>query len=242
MITNNQIKLIKSLARKKDRHENGLFVVEGNKMIQELIDAGHEVKALYGTDDVFADHPKFEKISSKDLGRISSYKTASEALAILPLPHIGTIDTSLPSILLEDVNDPGNLGTIIRTADWFGIKQIICSEQSVDCFNPKVISATKGSIFRIQIHYTSLSNFIKTSPIPTYATLLEGKDIRTCDLQKEAHWLFGSESHGLSSGLSSLASEKYTIPSFASAAESLNLGISVGIVFGFSKLNVQSIK
>ncbi|MCB9196978.1 MAG: RNA methyltransferase [Flavobacteriales bacterium] len=236
MITNKQIKLINSLSRKKERILEQMFVIEGDKMIDELIRTNLEIIHIFGLDQKFQEHPKFESISAKDIERISSYKSSSEAIAIVKLPEQNAIQNDEPSIILEDINDPGNLGTIIRTAEWFGIKQIICSPNSVDCYNPKVLSATKGSILRVNVIYTDLKDFIKSSFLPVYAARLEGQDMRQLALTENAHLLFGNESHGISHDLALISSESIRIPDFGEATESLNLGISVAVVLSFLKI------
>lgn len=236
MLTNNEIKLINSLSRKKERKEHGLFIVEGNKDIEELLSSDYQIHRIFGIDDEFNDHSSFQKISRQQLERISQFKSSAESFALVEIPEDVAADSSIPSILLENINDPGNLGTIIRTADWFGIKQIICSPQSVDCFNPKVVSATKGSLFRVNIIYTELIEFIKKSEISSIATSLNGNDLTGMDNLSNSHLVFGSESHGISSELEKICHKSIRIPSVNSKAESLNLAISVGIFCGFIHL------
>ncbi len=239
MLTNNEIKRINSLSRKRERLAQKLFLVEGDKNVAEVVQSSFEVSHIYGIDDTFSAHRSFTKVSPKQLERISQYKTATEALALVKIPEDPAIDYSTPSLLLEDINDPGNLGTIIRTADWFGITQIICSPNSVDCFNPKVVSATKGSLFRTNIHYMSLTDFVKRSDLRTIATSLNGVDLSSKSDLTSAHLAFGSESHGISKELEDLCEWAIKIPSFNSQAESLNIAISVGVVCGFIHLNVK---
>lgn len=236
MITNSEIKLINSLSRKKERRVHGLFIVEGDKNIEELLKSDFSVKSIYGIDEKFERESNFIRITPKQLERISQFKTSSEALAIVSIPLDVPMDHSSPSIILEDINDPGNLGTIIRTADWFGIGQVICSIHSVDCYNPKVVSATKGSLFRVKVIYTELGKFISESEIPAVSTALDGQNLsKDVDLSNH-HLVFGSESHGISEGLNKLCNKSIKIPSISSEAESLNLAISVGIICGFIHL------
>lgn len=239
MLTRNEIKLINSLSRKKERQLQGLFIVEGNKSIEEVLKSGYQVSKIFGIDDHFSEQTEFSKISAKELDRISQYKTSSEALALVKLPEKPTPNYTAPSILLEDINDPGNLGTIIRTADWFGVRQIICSSSSVDCFNPKVVSATKGSLFRTNIIYMNLAEFIAESSLDAVATSLHGDPLNEVVNLKQKHIVFGNESHGISKEMEGLCQTSARIPSFNSAAESLNLAISVGIFLGFTHLNCK---
>lgn len=237
MLTNNEIKVINSLSRKKERLANGLFIVEGDKNIEEVIQSSFTVRNIYGIDTHFKNESCFTSVNQKQLDRISQYKSASEALALVELPSDTNIDFNKPSIILEDVNDPGNLGTIIRTADWFGYEQVVCSPHSVDCFNPKVVSATKGSLFRVKIVYTDLGEFITGSSLPTAATSLQGNDLSTGIDLTNHHIVFGNESHGISADLENLCDISIRIPSFNSKAESLNLGVSVGIICGITQLS-----
>lgn len=239
MLTRNEIKLINSLSRKKERQLQGLFIVEGNKNIEEVLKSGYQVSKILGIDDYFGEQTQFSKISAKELERISQYKTSSEALALVKLPEEPTPNYTTPSILLEDINDPGNLGTIVRTADWFGIRQIICSYSSVDCFNPKVVSATKGSLFRTNIIYMDLAEFIAKSALEAVATSLYGDPLSDTMNLRQKHIVFGNESHGISKEMEDLCQMSVKIPSFNSAAESLNLAVSVGIFLGFTHLNCK---
>lgn len=239
MLTRNEIKLINSLSRKKERQLQGLFIVEGNKNIEEVLKSGYMVTRIFGIDDYFGDQIEFSKINTKELERISQYKSSSEALALVKLPENPVPDYTTPSILLEAINDPGNLGTIIRTADWFGVRQIICSPSSVDCFNPKVVSATKGSLFRTNIVYMNLAEFIAESTMETIATSLHGDPLSNTMNLKQKHIIFGNESHGITEEMENLCQMRVKIPSFNSEAESLNLAISVGIFLGFTHLNCK---
>lgn len=237
MITNNEIKLINSLTRKKERLAHSLFVVEGNKTVSEVVNSTFEIVNIYGIDEHFSAHSKFVKITPNQLERISNYATSSEALAIVKLPtqeDIRAIDK--PSILLENINDPGNLGTIIRTADWFGFDQIICSPNSVDCFNPKVVSSAKGSLFRVKVVYMDLEDFIAGSKYKAVATSLNGEELSSSTDISNLHLVFGNESHGISGSLENICHRSIKIPSFNSQAESLNLGISVGVICGLIRL------
>ncbi len=228
MLTHNEIKFINALQRKKERVLNGLFVVEGVKMIEELLQSDYEIEALYSTSDEFLHHSFSRKINTSQLERISNFSKANEALALVKIPRAKNPQKEETSIILEDINDPGNLGTIIRTANWFGINQIICTQSSVDCFNPKVVSATMGAIFRTNVFYADIEKFISESHLPSYGALLEGESLSTINFQKPCHLVFGSESHGLSTKIIDLLDTKVTI-SGTGASESLNLGIAVGI-------------
>ena len=227
MINNREIKLINSLKRKKNRIEEGLFVVEGEKNIEELLDSNFEIVNIYGTDEWLTDVEHI-KISSKDLERITSLSTPNKVLALVKIPIVNSINKGITSLVIDSVNDPGNLGTIIRTANWFGIKQIICSSNSVDKFNPKVIMASMGSIFKTDVIYTDLFQFILESKLPVYGALLKGESIYNLKIKSPCSFLLGSESHGISAELIPLITNKTTIPG-GENTESLNLGISAAI-------------
>lgn len=227
MINNREIKLINSLKRKKNRIEEGLFVVEGEKNIEELLDSNFEIVDIYGTDEWLTDVEHI-KISSKDLKRITSLSNPNKVIALVKIPIANSINKGITSLVIDSVNDPGNLGTIIRTANWFGIKQIICSGNSVDKFNPKVIMASMGSIFKIDVIYTDLHQFLLDSKLPVYGALLEGESIYNLKINSPCSFLLGSESHGVSADLIPLITNKTTIPG-GENTESLNLGVSAAI-------------
>ncbi len=228
MLTHNEIKFINALQRKKERTENGLFVVEGVKMIEELLQSDYQIETLYSTSDTFTQHSFSKKVNKSQLDRISNFSKANEALALVRIPKETNPNTDETSVILEDINDPGNLGTIIRTANWFGINQIICTPNSVDCYNPKVVSATMGAIFRTKIFYTDIQNYLSNSHLPSYGALLEGETLSNTNFKKPCNLVFGSESHGLSKKTTELIDHKITIQG-TGASESLNLGIAVGI-------------
>lgn len=229
MITNQEIKLIQSLDKKSERINNGLFVVEGIKNIQELIQSRFEVFKIYGMGNYFVEHETFEKISEKELSRISHLKSANEALALAKIPSEIKALSATTTLVLDGVNDPGNLGTIIRTADWFGIKQIVCSPLSVDVYSPKVVMSTMGSIFRVSVFYQDLATFIANSNLTSYAAVLNGKPLHAVAFQKNALLVMGSESHGISQEIQRLCTHKITIEG-GGATESLNLAIASGII------------
>jgi len=227
VINNREIKLINSLKRKKNRIEEGLFVVEGEKNVEELLDSNFQILNIYATDEWLVDVEHI-KVSSKDLGRITSLSTPNKVLALVKIPISKSINLGITSLVIDGVNDPGNLGTIIRTANWFGIKQIICSSNSVDKFNPKVIMASMGSIFKTDVIYTDLFQFILESKLPVYGALLKGESIYNLKIKSPCSFLLGSESHGISAELIPLITNKTTIPG-GENTESLNLGVSAAI-------------
>lgn len=248
MISKNQIKFLNELKQKKSREEHNLFVAEGHKIISELLGSAIVVKQIYAIPAAFDKlkiHSNVECIEIKqaELERISSLVTPNEMLAVCEIPrytlNISALSEKL-TLLLDTIKDPGNLGTIIRIADWFGIETIICSPQSADAFNPKVIQATMGSITRVKIHYTDLSEFVarnqKETKLPLYGALLEGENLYKQNLPSAAFILIGNESRGISAELIPSISNKITIPSFShfkttpGETESLNAAIATSII------------
>jgi TrmH family RNA methyltransferase len=228
MLTNNEIKLINALQRKKERLKNGLFIVEGIKMVDELIRSNYKIKKIFTTSPLEHESAEVAMISEREIKKISQFATPNQVLALVEIPGQQQPILSQSSIILQDINDPGNLGTIIRTADWFGINQIICSKDSVDCYNPKVVSATMGSIFRSSVFYTDLEEYLKNSSLPSYGAFLEGAPLNELKLEHQCNLVFGSESHGLNKEIEKVINHKTTILG-AEGAESLNLSIAVGI-------------
>jgi len=228
MLTNNEIKLINSLQKKKERIKNGLFIVEGVKMVKELLQSNYEIACIYATQEFESTDDKIEIISDQQLSKISQFTTPNQVLALAKIPTSTKIDANSTSLILDGINDPGNLGTIIRTADWFGINQIICSNGSTDCFSPKTVSATMGSIFRTSVYYTDIEEFIKQSNLPSVGAFLEGTPLNESQFTPNCNLIFGSESHGISDSLKSKIEHHVTILG-AGTAESLNLSIAVGI-------------
>ena len=245
MISKNQIKFVRSLHQAKFRRTENLFIAEGPKIISELLISKFSVKTIYAYTDWILENKKrlpekveiFE-VNNKELQRISTLVTPNQVLAIVSKPNFDTPNTSQPedlTIILDDIKDPGNMGTIIRTADWYGIHHIICSENSVDIFNPKVIQASMGSVSRVSVNYLNLSEFLSQLPneVNVYGALLEGKDIYKTKLVNKGYLLIGSESHGISEELKNFVTDKITIPPFSHesvGAESLNASVATAII------------
>ena len=248
MLSKNQIKYVNSLKQKKFREEHNLFIAEGTKIVPELLVSGISVKQVYATSDFFrttkiaTNIERFE-IKENELERISALMTPNEVLAVCETPHYQLQIDSLKNkltLVLDDIKDPGNLGTIIRIADWFGIENIICSNDTVDAFNPKVVQATMGSISRIKIYYADLAEFfqlqIENFKLTVYGALLEGENIYTKKLSSEAFIVIGNESKGISEKLLPFITDRVSIPSFShyktvsGEAESLNAAIATSII------------
>lgn len=252
MLSKNQIKLVNSLKLKKFREQYNLFIAEGTKIVPEIIDSEIEVKTLFAikswlgkNEKLIAENPKIEieEITEEELKKISALSTPNEVLAIAEIPqyiiNTSTIDTRL-TLVLDEIKDPGNMGTIIRIADWFGISEIICSNNSVDVFNPKVVQATMGSIARVKIYYTEIPAFFShLRNVKIYGAVLNGNNIYKEPLSGKGIILIGNESKGISENLLPYISNKITIPSFSSScigsdgnkgAESLNAAIATAII------------
>jgi len=234
-ITKNEIKLIKSLGQKKVRQQEQLFLVEGIKGIREFLDSEFELYQLFATDSIF--NTETRVISSKELQRISGLKTPNTAVAIFKMPKPELIKESALVLALDDVRDPGNLGTIIRLCDWFGIEQLVCSLETVDCFNPKVVQATMGSLTRVKVVYTDLENYLKTSKLEVFGTFMDGANIYSETFPQKGIIVMGNEANGVSPKIENLVDKKIGIPRFGNlkATESLNVATATAIVLSAFK-------
>ena len=226
MISKSDIKLIRSLERKRERDETGLFIAEGEKIVNELINSGWIVEKIFYKDD----------IGDELMSRISRLSSPSPVLAVVKQPLISEPLSPVKGkryLALDSVKDPGNMGTIIRIADWYGIEGIFCSEDCVDIYNPKVVQSSMGSIFRMKIKYTSLVKLIEESRNLTdvYGTFLNGDNIYEISFPESAIIIMGSESFGISSDVGNLTDKRISIPTFnKKGAESLNVAIATAIV------------
>lgn len=232
MFTNNHKKLIKSLHQKKYRDLNGLFIVEGKKCVSELLESDLEVEFLLTTQNLADSFPQATIISQKEMDAISALKTAPGILAVTKFPKRSDLNLGNKVIILDNLKDPGNLGTIIRTAEWFGITDIILSPESVEEFNPKVIQSTMGSFFRVNMHRKSLADSILDLKSKGYTVLgadMEGTSIKEMNWPDKMGLVIGNESHGISSEVSALIDEKITIPGSGNA-ESLNAAVATSII------------
>ena len=242
MLVKSQVKYIQSLSQKKLREEEGVFVAEGPKIINELLAAPNiDIKQLYAIKSWIEDHEALYAsldpgiitlIDSKELERISFLTTPNEVLGIFNKPSFATPIKAKDciSILLDTIQDPGNLGTILRCADWFGVRQIICSEECADIFSTKVVQSSMGSISRVQVLYTEPDTFLKlNSDVPVYAALLEGKNLYDYPKINEGIIIVGNESKGIRPSLIGQGIHKLTIPR-KGQAESLNAAVATGII------------
>ena len=230
MFSKNLQKKISKLYLKKYRNEMGLFIAEGEKVVNELLDSDYEIDSLYSTNKINQNHILLKE---NEMKKISLLKTPSTILGIFKIPKkIKEVDSEGTIIALNSIKDPGNLGAIIRLCDWFGIKTLICSKDSVGCFNPKVVQATMGSISRVNCSYVDLNSFFINKQKKIYGTYLKGKSIYKSSLEKNAIYLFGNESKGISSSIDQHIDERITIPSFnfENSPDSLNVSNAVSIV------------
>ena len=240
MVSKSQIKLIRSLHQKKFREKTGLFVAEGPKIIADLIESGIEIHSLFST-GISMHKDNLYKITPDELQKISNLKTANTSLAIFRIPTFSIGKETGLIVALDAIRDPGNLGTIIRLCDWFGVKQLICSQDTVDCFNPKVIQATMGSIARVQVLYEDLAAYIKKSTLPVYGACMDGASIYSKTLPKDALVIMGNEANGISEEIMNLIQEKITIPQFGEQleAESLNVATATSIILSEFKRSIE---
>ena len=232
-ITKGRLKEIKSLQQKKFRDETGFFVIEGVKMVEETIAAiPHLIECCLHTSEYQISHqnqpfPVYQ-VDRKSLEQCSSLKTPNKILAVvkqLPLKNMN----SKFILALDGIQDPGNMGTILRLADWFGIQQIVCSNETVDYYNPKVIQASMGAILRVSVNYCSLETFLSETKLPIFGALLEGKNVYQESLTNEGILLMGNEGNGISDELLKHIQHPLTIPRFGKA-ESLNVSVATGIL------------
>lgn len=234
MVSKNQIKLITSLQQKKYRKQEQLFFAEGVKVVQELLNSNFELQDLFTTKQDFltVSKNKVHAISEAELKKISALTTPNTCLAVFKIPKAKEMIEKGLIVALDDVRDPGNLGTIIRLCDWFGIETLFCSEESVDIYNPKVVQATMGSISRVNVIYGDLESFLSQTKLPVFGTFMDGKNIYQEKLPKEGIIIMGNEANGISSSVEKLVSERIAIPRFGNlqVTESLNVATATAII------------
>ncbi len=249
MLSKNKIKFINSIKKKKYREIHQCFFVEGEKMVDELLKSDLQIIEIFSTQDwlhnnqditTLKKHFEITEITENELKKISSLSTPNKVLAIANQPsnplNFNAIQSEL-SLFLDNIHDPGNLGTIIRIADWFGIKNIFCSQESVDLFNPKVVQSTMGSIFRVNVHYVDSIKFLSELNTITdyniYGTFLEGDNIYNEKLSPSGLIIMGSESHGISNEIKPFIHKKLFIPGYPKdlrTTESLNISVATSIL------------
>jgi TrmH family RNA methyltransferase len=241
MLSKNQIKLITSLQQKKYRKQEQLFFVEGVKVVQELLQSNFELQDLFTTkqDFISVSKTKVHAISDAELKKISALATPNSCLAIFKIPKAKEMNESGLILALDDVRDPGNLGTIIRLCDWFGIETLFCSDETVDIYNPKVVQATMGSISRVNVVYGDLENFLVKTKLTVFGTFMDGKNIYQESLLKEGIIVMGNEANGISEAVEKLVTDRIAIPRFGNLqiTESLNVATATAIILSEFKRN-----
>lgn len=234
MVSKNQIKWITSLQLKKYRLENQLFIAEGVKVIQELLQSNFVLEDLFATEDVFNSFSVNNKmvVTDAEMKKITALSSPSSCLAVFQMPKETRISEKGLIVALDDIRDPGNLGTIIRLCDWFGIEQMICSKETVDVFNPKVVQATMGSLARVNIQYLDIEEFISNSSLPIFGTFMDGNNIYSEDLPNDGIIIFGNEANGISAEIEKLVTNRIAIPRFGKLqkTESLNVATATAII------------
>lgn len=247
MLSKNQLKLVRSLELKKNRKKEGLFVAEGPKVVGDLLRAGyvpHSIFKVQGSG--FKVQGSSFLVTDDELRKLSFLQHPQEVLALFEIPQSQklTAKSQQLAIALDGIQDPGNLGTIIRIADWFGITTIYCSEDTADCYNPKVVQATMGSLAHIDIVYTDLEALLRQYDGPIYGTLLDGQNIYQQELSSEGIIVMGNEGNGISPAIRQLVTHKLLIPNYnpsSETAESLNVAIATAITCAeFRRVTVTS--
>lgn len=242
-LSKNQLKLITSLQQKKYRQKHNLFVAEGLKVVEELLKSSFNLQQLFTVEDIdfSISSDKITYITETDLKKISNLKTPNKVLGLFEIPLEKDIQKEGLIIALDGINDPGNLGTIIRLCDWFGIEQLICSKNTVDCYNPKVVQSTMGSITRVQINYIDLVDFLTDTKLPIFTADMNGKNVYKSSLPKQAILVMGNEANGISSEVDNVVKNKLTIPRFGNLqqTESLNVATATAILLSEFKRGLK---
>ena len=233
-ISKSQLKLITSLSQKKYRQKYNLFVAEGIKVVNELLNSSFDVEIIFCTNDFETriSKDKITRISETELKKISTLKSPNKVLSLFRIPEEKTLQNSGLIIALDAINDPGNLGAIIRLCDWFGVTQLVCSKDTVDCYNQKVVQASMGSLTRISIHYTDLENYVTESNLSTFIADMKGTNVYKTDLPKEGILIMGNEANGVSEVIKKQIQNKIAIPRFGKTqkTESLNVATATAIL------------
>ena len=249
MLSRNQVKYIQSLTLKKQREKQRQFIAEGSKLVLDLLESDHHICEIYATSEWIGKYSSSfhsgkilpTSVTEDELSRVTALSTPAPVLAIVSIPETSIDPGSFTEgliLALDEIRDPGNLGTIIRIADWFGIRAVICSATTVDLYNPKVVQATMGSIARVPVHYTDLPGFLSglAASVNIYGSFLEGENIYTMDLSNKGIIIIGNESKGITGSVAKYVTDKLYIPSFPARnesfahAESLNASVATAIL------------
>ena len=231
-LSKNHLKLITSLSQKKYRHKYKLFVVEGMKVVQEFLNSSYELEILFSTESSFSYLDNFIEVSEQELKKISSLKTPNKVIALVKIPVQKNTSSSGLIVALDAINDPGNLGTIIRLCDWFGIDQLLCSKETVDCYNTKVVQSSMGSLTRVAISYIDLKEYLTSVSIPVFIADMDGDNIYEMKPPTSAVLVMGNEANGISNYIKEIVSTKITIPRYGDSQliESLNVATATAIL------------
>ena len=234
--------MIRSLGDKRARMETGLFVAEGERLVSELPGSGFRVRRLFLREDTVLGNPGafgvgMERVTAREMERISHMKSPQGVLALVEIPRwplSGRSGREL-TLALDGIQDPGNLGTILRLADWFGIREVLCSPQTADCFNPKVVQATMGAILRVRVHYVDLPRMLVDAGVPVYGTFLDGENIYEADLGAASAGIIvmGNEGNGVSPEVAAAVTRRLYIPPYPPgrpSSESLNVAVATAVV------------
>jgi len=240
MVVKSQIKFIKSLQQKKYRTDHRMFVAEGIKTVRELLNSKFKIREIYVTDlNILREYRQhIQLISESDFKKISGLRTPNKVLGIFYIPETNKVNYQDWVVVLDAVQDPGNLGTIIRLCDWFGIAHLVCSPNTVDCYNPKVLQATMGSIARVNVVYADIINFLEKSKVPIYGAFMDGEKVYWQHLPKVGILIMGNEAHGISGKIETLVDKKISIPQFGvKSADSLNVATATAILLNEIRRN-----
>ena len=231
-LSKNHLKLITSLSQKKYRHKYKLFIVEGIKVVQEFLNSSYELEILFSTECSFSYLDSFIEVSEQELKKISSLKTPNKVIALFKIPVQKNSSSSGLIVALDAINDPGNLGTIIRLCDWFGIDQLLCSKETVDCYNTKVVQSSMGSLTRVAISYIDLKEYLTSVSIPVFIADMDGDNIYEMKPPTSAVLVMGNEANGISNSIKQIVSTKITIPRYGNSqlTESLNVATATAIL------------
>ena len=244
MVSKSQIKLITSLDKKKYRSKHQLFVVEGIKSIQEFLNSDFKLDLLFSVEVRFQENEiRTNFITESELKKISFLSTPNCALATFKMPEVKAIDKNSLVVALDNISDPGNFGTIIRLCDWFGVKDLICSSNTVDCFNPKVVQASMGSLTRVNITYLDLENYLKDQKIrPIYGTFMNGESIYSSSVENKGILVLGNEANGICEEVEEIITDRITIPQFGHEKETESLNVATATAIMLSEFKRRTIE
>jgi TrmH family RNA methyltransferase len=231
-LSKNHLKFITSLRQKKYRQKHKMFVVEGVKVVKEFLNSSFELHQLFSVDADFTSSHPIVQISEAELKKASHLVNPNKVLAIFHIPDVPYLANTGLILALDAINDPGNLGTIIRLCDWFGVSQLVCSSDTVDCYNSKVVQASMGSLTRVQLQYVDLPSFLENSQLPIFTADMDGENVYTSQLPKEGILVMGNEANGVSEEVNQLANHILSIPRFGKMqqTESLNVATATAIL------------